>query len=120
MCLAQSGLAGRNGLASNKQTTLPGSYLHRPSAKRNGPSFDHLVGECEQPIRHRQAERFGGLEVDNQHVSGGELDREVGRLLALKNAVDVTRREPILIDQVRSVDRLQAQLLSSGPRTLPP
>src|SRR5262249_60481913 len=33
MCLAQSGRADPNGLASNKRTTLPGSYLHPLSAK---------------------------------------------------------------------------------------
>jgi len=31
MCLAPSGRAGRNGLALNKRTTPPGSYLHRVS-----------------------------------------------------------------------------------------
>jgi hypothetical protein len=35
MCLAQSGRAGRSGVASDKPTTPPGSYLYRPSAKRN-------------------------------------------------------------------------------------
>src|SRR6516225_11303807 len=33
MCLAQSGRADPNGLASNRRTTLPGSYLHPLSAK---------------------------------------------------------------------------------------
>jgi hypothetical protein len=40
----------------------------------------------------------------------GELDRKVGRLLALKNAVDVTRREPILINQVGSVRNQPARI----------
>src|SRR5262249_34144476 len=53
--------------------------------------------------RALRAERVGGLEVDDQHVSGRERDGGVGGLLALKKGVDVPRREPILIDQVRSV-----------------
>src|SRR5262249_40524714 len=30
------------------------------------PSFDHLVGEREQPVWNLEAERLGGLEVDHQ------------------------------------------------------
>src|SRR5205823_5565390 len=37
-------------------------------------SFDHLVGECEQPIRHIQAKRLRRLEVDHQFELGRLLD----------------------------------------------
>src|ERR1700687_2663998 len=36
----------------------------------NIASFDHLVGALLEQRRHVQAERFGGLEVDRQHILG--------------------------------------------------
>ena len=39
-----------------------------------------------------EAERLGGLEVDHQLVLGRRLHRQVGRLLALEDAVDVAGR----------------------------
>ena len=51
--------------------------------------FDHLVGAAEQRERKREAERLGGIEVDDQLDFGGLLDRQVGRLLALENAAGV-------------------------------
>jgi hypothetical protein len=54
--------------------------------------FDYLVREREQLVWHGQSERFGSIEIYDQHIFCGELDREIGRLLALKNAVDVACR----------------------------
>jgi hypothetical protein len=96
MFLAQSRRAGRNGGASNKRTTPPASYLHRPSAKRNDPSFDHLVGAGEQHRGHLEAERSRRFEVDDQLVLRWRLHRQIGWLLAFQDAVDVTRRAPNL------------------------
>ena len=59
--LGASGRAGRNGLASDKQTTPPGSYLHRAAATRNDPSFDHLVGAAKQVRAYGDAESLGGF-----------------------------------------------------------
>jgi len=38
--------------------------------------FDHLIGSCEQRRRHCEAERFGGLEVDNLLKLGWLLHRK--------------------------------------------
>jgi hypothetical protein len=43
-------------------------------------SFDHLVGLGGQHLWHAEAERLGGLEIDDQLELGRLLDREIGRL----------------------------------------
>jgi hypothetical protein len=44
--------------------------------------FDNLIGAGEKRLRHGEAERLGGLEIDDQLECGRLLDRKIGRLLA--------------------------------------
>src|SRR5438552_2412524 len=51
--------------------------------------FDHLVGPNEQRRRHGEAERFGRLHVDHELEFCRLLYRQIGRLRASENLVDV-------------------------------
>jgi hypothetical protein len=60
-----------------------------PEDRSSSTLFDHLVGAGEQRDRDGDAKRLGFLEVDDQLDLGELLDRQIGRLLALKNAAGV-------------------------------
>jgi hypothetical protein len=62
----------------------------REQSQQGSALFDHLVRAREQYRRHVEAERLGGLEIDHQLVLRGSLHRELCRLLALEDAVDVS------------------------------
>jgi hypothetical protein len=47
--------------------------------------FDHLVGAREDRWRHGEAERLGGLEIDDQLECSRLLDRQIGRLSAFQD-----------------------------------
>ncbi len=66
-------------------------------------SFDDFVGRGEQRRRHREAERLGGPKVYHQLVLGRPLHWQVGWLLALEDAIDVSRRAPEVVDQIRRI-----------------
>src|SRR6266478_6452631 len=57
--------------------------------RRARASFDHFVGARQQRGRHGDAERPGGLEVDDQLNPGWLLDRQVRRFCAFKDASKV-------------------------------
>ena len=59
--------------------------------------------------RHVEAERLGGLEVDDQLELGRVLHRQVARLLALEDAVDIAGGAPENVQGVRRI-RHQAAL----------
>jgi hypothetical protein len=66
-------------------------------------SLDHLVGATEQRQRHGEAERFRGLEIDDQLDFRGLLDRQIGRLLALEKLTSVDTDQTIRIRKTGSV-----------------
>ena len=55
--------------------------------------FDHLIGRRKQFVWDGESERFGGLEIDDQLILCRQLHGEIGRLLALEDAVDISCRQ---------------------------
>jgi hypothetical protein len=53
--------------------------------------FDNFVGSQQDRLRHRQAERLGGLEVHDHLVFGRKLHGEIARLRAAQNAIHLGR-----------------------------
>ena len=68
---------------------LSGMSAVGPKRTFTEPLLDHLIGEGEQRRRNSEAERPGGLEVDDELEFGGLHDREVGGLLAVENPAGV-------------------------------
>src|SRR5215813_13627282 len=50
-------------------------------------SFDYLVGGKQKVRRNRQAERLGGIKVDNQLVLGRLLEGQIASFLPTQDAI---------------------------------
>ena len=73
------------------------------AVQQNSELFDHIVGATEQQRWHVEVQRLGGLEIDDQFKLCRRLDREVGRLLALEDAVDVLWHLAKLFDKISTI-----------------
>jgi hypothetical protein len=63
-----------------------------------------LVGQLLQMQRHIEAERLRGLEVSHQFEFGGCLNRQqLAWFCALEDAIDIRRRTPVLIGNIRAL-----------------
>ena len=62
--------------------------------------FNHRIGASEQRWWHRQAERLGGHQVDDQIELGRLLDWNVGRLCPAENPVDIVGGTPMQVWEV--------------------
>src|SRR5262245_14968644 len=94
------------GLLHNRSSTESGSRFSILRCRRSAmkatyapqqttPLFDHLVGAGEQRLRHCQAKRLRGFEINHQLILGRGLHWQIGRLLALEDAIDITGRAPV-------------------------
>src|SRR5690348_630266 len=66
-------------------------------------SFDHLVGAGEQRLRHGEAERLRGLQVENQLEFAGLIDREIARIGSAQNPIRGLRQPASKIAEFRGV-----------------
>src|SRR5437764_11667310 len=85
---------------------------------RRGPQrsdlLDHFVGTAEQRQREREAERLGGLEIDEQLDLRGLLHRQVRRLLALEYPASL---DAALTVPVRNAASIAQQATGGGELT---
>src|SRR5581483_7118177 len=54
-------------------------------------------GICEKSVRHRNAERLGGLEIDHEFELGRLLHRQIGGFLTLENTAGIAASETIYV-----------------------
>ena len=73
-------------------------------------SFDHLVGALLELQRHFEAERLGGLEINDELELGWRLDWEFARLRAIQDAIGVDRSAAIVVDPVVAIGDKAADL----------
>src|SRR5207245_5241188 len=79
--------------------------------------FEHVVGPQQECLLDREAERLGGLQVDDQLELRRLLDREVGRLGPLENLVSVDGGTPEAFGDVWRVGHEAAGLRElPGPK----
>src|SRR5262249_54089270 len=67
------------------------------------PSLDYLVSTQQKRLWNRQAERLGGCNVDDEIELRRLLDRDVARLRATQNLIDITSGAPEKVQKVRSI-----------------
>src|SRR5262249_30440918 len=77
----------------------PNHYLNSARVR----SVDHLVRPQQQRGRDREAERLGGLHVDDEIKFRGLLDGQVSGLGALEDLVNVGRGTPKQLSAARSI-----------------
>ena len=65
--------------------------------------FDHLVGQQLKRVRHGEAERGGGLEINDEFVFERELNGQIARICASQNLVNIGRSRSRLLQLIDTI-----------------
>src|SRR5262245_11291986 len=98
-----SGLAPKADFGGSTGDVAEGPFPDSCSAANPGRLFDHLVGAATDGQRHFEPDVPGSLEIDYQFVFRRSLHRQIGRLLAFEDAVDIAGRTAVVVRQHNSV-----------------
>src|SRR5262249_54002439 len=79
-------------------------------------SLNHVVGSLLKNPRYVEAKRLRGLEVDDQFVLDRRLNWQLGRFLALEDAIGIGRAERKIIELVNSVGQQAADFSEDSAR----
>ena len=70
--------------------------------------FDYFIGKLLELVRHVEAQRLGGRQINDEFVFCWGLYRQIDRLLTLKNAIGICRSRFKLVHALTSVGKRAA------------
>jgi hypothetical protein len=110
----QSRRFGRQRTSSGPPSTpdilSAGRHVSKCQHRKFAASFDHLVSTGEQRRGHREAQRFGGPQVDDQFEFRNLLHRQISRLVAFQDAAGIEADLPVGFRIVSSIAQQTAGL----------